>query len=74
MTQSIPDSHIARQHEAHAQAASAVAQCSHMLAAIRHEGFEQLRQLPIKRQAEYIDYVGGLAEQARCVGCGEWGG
>jgi hypothetical protein len=65
MTHSIPDSRTNRRHEAHAQAVAALAQCSLMLTMIRHEGFERFHRLPAERQAEYIDYVGALAEQAR---------
>ena len=67
MTHSISDARIAGKHDAHAQAVSALAQCSLMLSVIRHEGFERFRQLPVERQAEYIDYVGALAEQARAA-------
>jgi len=67
MTHSIPDSRIALKHDAHAQAVSALAQCSLMLTMIRYEGFERFRQLPVERQAEYIEYAGTLAEQARAA-------
>jgi len=38
-----------------------------MLTMIRYEGFERFRQLPAERQAEYIEYAGTLAEQARAA-------
>ncbi len=38
-----------------------------MLTMIRYEGFERFRQLPVERQAEYIEYAGALAEQARAA-------